>query len=650
MVYWFAVDPERPDVLDVGIRNGIWGVPEDAWDRIREIGPGDEILLYHRDQGLLLCEVESEPYTENIPVWRDVDYPHRVRISDPIELDRYAHLGQLYDCLHDEASGEAFASDQEAEKALREPDMWFRPLTGDEVRCVFGRLGWALPEGIEPAQEEPEPAEEEPEPPALELEDTTAEPADDAASDAVEGAGASAGEAAEAAEPEAVVEEEDEAEEPEAVEEEPESVQEEPEPAGEAPRTVEEREPRVILMPATGNAASRERYADTIGAGVPLERMESFLSSEELGTLGGGEEDAEAYVWGAPPTADHRTRSRWEESRPGDVLLFTGEGRVFASARVVLTRRNRELARHLWGERDDGKTWEYIYFVTQPVLQDISYEEFNPVAGYDAGYRIPRLNVLDADQTEQVLEAFPGLHPDRAAEREDRPNGDRPEAAETTPSGAEEEAAGVAADVPGDPEDVDLEVTDAEGADEEERERAGTRELELELAGGESSGPDEDEPATPTAAEGGPPGPASAGREGGAVHDGRAAEMQAAREEARRHLFGDRELGRCGLCGRLFPVRLLAVVFVKRLDECTRAEMRDVPNNALPACRLGCEGLFEGGYAIVTGGHVEVGRQGPLTEPVQERLTAIVGSRCEYWHARSEEYFRWHADRARRED
>lgn len=160
MLYWLTVDPELSHVLEVAIRNGVWGVPQGEYGEIETLEPGDLILFFQRDHGFVLCEVESEAYTESVAVWSEVDYPHRVRISNPIEIDRYATLGEVHDCLRNRETGEPFSSPAAARVALEADAGRFRPLSDAEIRCLYRRLGWTLPPDVSPAPEggEPNPA------------------------------------------------------------------------------------------------------------------------------------------------------------------------------------------------------------------------------------------------------------------------------------------------------------------------------------------------------------------------------------------------------------------------------------------------------------------------------------------------------------
>jgi hypothetical protein len=671
MMYWFAVEPDRPEILDVGIRNGLWGVTEDARDEIDVLEPGDFLLFFHRDDGFVLCEVESEPYTERVPVWTEVDFPHRVRISDPVETDRYAHLGEVHDCLLDPESGEPYSSTAKASAALEAAGGTFRPLSDEEIRCLFGRLGWTPPPDVavpsiddgEPAEdgepvEDDEPSAPEGEPPEEDDEEAGEEPPDEAPEEEPP---------ADGDEEPAVAEPVDEGTEPaEEPEEEGSADAGEPPAEGVPDEEVEATAPRVILAPAAGNEASRLRWEETVEEGVPVDRLEGHLPDDELEAVREASEAGRIRVWGTAPARDEGSRAQWSDSGPGDVLLFTGGGEIFASARVVAKRRDPDLAEELWGRRDDGDTWEFLFFATEPLRQGVPYEAFNEVAGYEAGYRIPRLNILETERSLRILGAFPefALVPREGEDDAAEAPAKAEPAADAGDDGAGAPAEGEAAAEDGDAEgeasveadEEPAEAIEADGPAEDAAEEAAAEDRAVEPAEGaaEADGPAEadepgetpdETPAAAPAADGAPDDEEDRTPGAGAAADAGVGPMDG--DRLRTLLFGRRELGRCAICGRLLPVELLDVVYVKPLEACDPDELEDVGNDVFPGCRLGCAGLFRQGYLVVEEGVVRPGREEPLTEPAQELIEEIVGNRCEYWHSGSEPYFRWHAARSR---
>ena len=84
-VYWITVGTGRQDNFEIGMRNGLWGVPVEYGDRHTDVHPGDRLVFYDRDVGFALCEVRSQPFYAADRIWPDGDYPYRVRITPPLK-------------------------------------------------------------------------------------------------------------------------------------------------------------------------------------------------------------------------------------------------------------------------------------------------------------------------------------------------------------------------------------------------------------------------------------------------------------------------------------------------------------------------------------------------------------------------------------
>jgi hypothetical protein len=68
--------------------------------------------------------------------------------------------------------------------------------------------------------------------------------------------------------------------------------------------------------------------------------------------------------------------------RPGDVALLYRKKRIFSQSRITYLVQNRALAESLWGLTPDGETWEYVYFMDELRLVDISVNQYNSALAY----------------------------------------------------------------------------------------------------------------------------------------------------------------------------------------------------------------------------------------------------------------------------
>jgi len=163
--------------------------------------------------------------------------------------------------------------------------------------------------------------------------------------------------------------------------------------------------PKVILQPA-GSRDAAVHFKNTILSPVSLHRCAEFLSAPDIAEL------AEIYgrdgtrVWGVMPGEGFRNKSKWELIDSGDAVLVCGKGEVFAHAFVKHKLHNRGLATDLWGKDKKGRTWEYIYFVSEPLTHSISYTKLARAIGYSSDFVVLGFMVLDEHKSAKVLHDF----------------------------------------------------------------------------------------------------------------------------------------------------------------------------------------------------------------------------------------------------
>ena len=71
------------------------------------------------------------------------------------------------------------------------------------------------------------------------------------------------------------------------------------------------------------------------------------------------------YAWGAVPGV--RNIPNWEVMQRSDYVLCVYANTYHYVAQVLAKYENERFARRVWGEDADGKTWKYMYFLTEPL-------------------------------------------------------------------------------------------------------------------------------------------------------------------------------------------------------------------------------------------------------------------------------------------
>lgn len=162
---------------------------------------------------------------------------------------------------------------------------------------------------------------------------------------------------------------------------------------------------KIILQPA-GSSDAGMHYVDTIVNPVSIDGISDYVEPNIVSKLRELHKDGKVPTWGVTPGIKEVNKNKWEKVLPGDVVLFSRNNKIFASAAVSFTLHNKNLALNLWKTNSVGETWEYIYFLDEVINQDIPYEEFNATAGYKLNNIIQGFNVLDEEKSERIISHF----------------------------------------------------------------------------------------------------------------------------------------------------------------------------------------------------------------------------------------------------
>ena len=129
----------------------------------------------------------------------------------------------------------------------------------------------------------------------------------------------------------------------------------------------------ILLQPCSGKIAM-DHFEETITNGVPLAYFDgkidesSFNKLKELkaGTI---------KAWGFVPKGDTmEAPSSWSNLKEGDLVFFYGKKQFFHLAIVHFKLHNQEIAKELWQVDDQGRTWEYMYFIREDKSIQLPYD------------------------------------------------------------------------------------------------------------------------------------------------------------------------------------------------------------------------------------------------------------------------------------
>jgi hypothetical protein len=158
--------------------------------------------------------------------------------------------------------------------------------------------------------------------------------------------------------------------------------------------------PQIFVFTA-GNPEAQRHVADTIERPIYEETvLNSFPPAyrQELESI--QEEGNGFYAWGAVP--GEMNIARWEAMEGGDYALSSYGNAYRHAARVLAKYDNARFAERVWGTDHEGQTWQYMYFLSEPVRVDRRVPE---VADYlNAGYR--GFTKIHPEKVDAILDEF----------------------------------------------------------------------------------------------------------------------------------------------------------------------------------------------------------------------------------------------------
>jgi len=137
-IYWITVGKYLQENYKIGIDEGLWAVKPEYKDRLLKVHKGDYVLFCSSTAGYSLCEVLSERFEDQTPVWPDDIYPYRIQISRPILT---APFQNLHTVLRDK-QGRPYRTPKAFAFGIRGANGVFRELADVEVEGIWEALRW----------------------------------------------------------------------------------------------------------------------------------------------------------------------------------------------------------------------------------------------------------------------------------------------------------------------------------------------------------------------------------------------------------------------------------------------------------------------------------------------------------------------------
>lgn len=158
---------------------------------------------------------------------------------------------------------------------------------------------------------------------------------------------------------------------------------------------------------AGGGHNTDRHYRDTIKNKRFINEFGKFLSTEETEKLNQYAHGRPYAVWGAVPGSSNIRN--WETMEKGDYVMIYRKGKIILAAEIAMKIRNDNLAKYFWKEDEQGKTWEYMYFMFNDVAFNINMAELNKYLGYDKTYHPQGFMAIKQDKVDRLLSVYGDL-------------------------------------------------------------------------------------------------------------------------------------------------------------------------------------------------------------------------------------------------
>ncbi len=130
-----------------------------------------------------------------------------------------------------------------------------------------------------------------------------------------------------------------------------------------------------IFIFTAGDSAARGHLADSIFNPIDQSRILDFFDLDDQLSVNQINSEHGLYAWGAVPGVQNNPR--WGQIKAGDWMLCVFDATYQYVSQVIAKFENEKFAKEVWGETDEGKTWQLMYFLTRPVAISIKISDLS---------------------------------------------------------------------------------------------------------------------------------------------------------------------------------------------------------------------------------------------------------------------------------
>ncbi|TKJ18831.1 MAG: hypothetical protein CEE43_17015 [Promethearchaeota archaeon Loki_b32] len=164
---------------------------------------------------------------------------------------------------------------------------------------------------------------------------------------------------------------------------------------------------KIFFVMAGGGHETDRHYYDTIKNRRSVNEFSKFLNSKEIQKLNEYSHGRPYAVWGAVPGPSNIRN--WDTMEEGDYVMVYRKGKIILAAEIATKVRSADLAKYFWQEDNQGRTWEYIYFMINDVAFNVDMTKLNKYLGYTQVYRPQGFMAIKQEKVDKLLSVYGDL-------------------------------------------------------------------------------------------------------------------------------------------------------------------------------------------------------------------------------------------------
>lgn len=162
--------------------------------------------------------------------------------------------------------------------------------------------------------------------------------------------------------------------------------------------------PNIFRVPV-----DKQHFHETMEVGKPVEDVIKYLNQVDKAKAHRWARNGVIKYWGT--SKGKRMNSLYfGKLKEGDEVIYYRNGRYIAFGKVAFTTINPDLAKDTWGVKDNGDTWELIYFFIDVILVDMPSEALNEAFGFEKEKRrLIGFRIVNEKKVNNFLQAYGSL-------------------------------------------------------------------------------------------------------------------------------------------------------------------------------------------------------------------------------------------------